>query len=95
MTVTEAQLAKAQAEFAAALNEADESFRRYVVEQINLARLRIRLHLNHIEQISVALKGGMIAPDTALEWLTGTGMLDYVEPPAPVCCSGDDTLEGS
>jgi hypothetical protein len=58
----------------------EEQYRQYVIAQLRLVHMRVRLTLNEIEMIGKALKGKLIEPDAAVEWLQHIGALDYLLP---------------
>ncbi len=53
----------------------------YVLAELRCAVMRARLVALDIEAAGVALRGGMIDPETALAWLRDAGALEYVAPP--------------
>jgi hypothetical protein len=55
----------------------------YLVAELRAASLRARLAQADIEAVGLALKGGLIAPEQALELLSDCDALVYVEPTAP------------
>jgi hypothetical protein len=63
----------------------EASYRRYVLGQLRMARVRAKLLINEIDTIGKALKGEMIEPDAALVWLTGHALaLVQCEPAATI-----------
>jgi hypothetical protein len=63
----------------------ETSYRRYVLGQLRMARVRAKLLINEIDTIGKALKGEMIEPDAALVWLTGHALaLVQCEPAATI-----------
>ena len=50
-------------------NEADRDRQEFVVASLRSASLRVRLIANEIDTAGVALKGGLITPEAALEWV--------------------------
>lgn len=56
------------------------AFRKYVLAELRCAIMRTRLAALDIETAGIALRCGIIAPETALEWLADAGALDYVMP---------------
>ena len=63
------------------LSERDEKeYRQYVIAQLRLAHMRVRLLLNEIEVIGKALKAGLIEPDPAIQWLRDANGLEYLLP---------------
>jgi hypothetical protein len=63
-----------------------KSFSLYVLSELRLARKRALLLVNEIEVIGVALKGGIVDPDTALEMLADANCLDFLLPTEPEKC---------
>lgn len=55
-------------------------FREYALGELRCALMRARLAVLDIETTGIALRAGMIDPETALEWLRDAGALDYVDP---------------
>jgi hypothetical protein len=55
----------------------------YLLAELRCASLRARLVQADIEAVGVALKGGLVSPDEALELLGDCGALIYIEPAAP------------
>jgi len=64
-------------------HEPGMTHRDYLLAALRCARLRIRLLAVEIDQVGVALKFNMIAPETAVIWLNDIGALYYVEPIPP------------
>jgi hypothetical protein len=58
----------------------EQDYRAYVLAELRCARKRAQLALNEIDRIGMALKGGVIDSDTALEWLAETGTLEFLHP---------------
>jgi hypothetical protein len=58
------------------LSEAGMDRQEFVLATLRSASLRVRLIANEIDAAGTALKGGLISPETALEW---------VEQEAPGC----------
>jgi len=58
----------------------EAAYRDYVVAQLRLAHMRVRLLLNEIEMIGKALKGNLIEPDDAVAWLRSVNGLEYLIP---------------
>jgi hypothetical protein len=56
----------------------------YVLAELRCAALRARLAAYDIDAIGVALRGGLIDADVALEWLFDCGALAYLQPTRPV-----------
>jgi hypothetical protein len=52
-------------------------FRDYLLAEIRCAALRARLAALDIDAAGVALRGGMITPEVALEWVNEAGAIDY------------------
>lgn len=52
----------------------------YLLSELRCAALRARLAACDIDTIGVALKAGMIDPETAVEWLHNCSALSYVGP---------------
>ena len=57
----------------------DAGFHECLLVAIRCARLRTQLLQNEIDQIGVALKGGMVSPDVALSWLSEIGAIQFVD----------------
>ena len=55
----------------------------YLLAELRCAALRARLAACEIDAIGIALRGGMIDPDTAVAWLHDCGVLDHVRPAPP------------
>jgi hypothetical protein len=55
----------------------------YLLQELRCAALRARLAAADIEAIGIALKGGLVTPDHALELLSDCDVLVYIEPTAP------------
>ena len=55
----------------------------YLLAELPCAALRARLAACEIDAIGIALRGGMINPETAVAWLHDCSALDYVAPPFP------------
>ena len=53
----------------------------YLLAELRCAALRARLIACEIDAIGIALRSGMIDPDTAVAWLHDCGLLDYVTLP--------------
>jgi len=47
----------------------DASYRRYVLGQLRMARVRAKLLITEIDTIGKAIRAGWIEPDDALVWL--------------------------
>jgi hypothetical protein len=63
----------------------ESSYRRYVLGQLRMARVRAKLLINEIDTIGKALRGGLVDPDVALTWLTGDAIsLVQCEPAATI-----------
>lgn len=50
----------------------------FVLAELRAARHRARLYVAEIETIGVALKGGMIDAETAVEWLADANALEFL-----------------
>lgn len=59
----------------------NRSYCDYVLAELRCASIRARLAASDIEAAAIALRGGMIDPETALAWLRDAGALEYVAPP--------------
>jgi hypothetical protein len=59
--------------------------RKLLLHVLRIARRHFQLAINTIDSVGTALKGRLIAPDTALEWLADEDLIEFVdlEPPAP------------
>jgi hypothetical protein len=55
----------------------------YVLAELRCAALRARLAACDIDTIGIALRGGAIDADIALEWLVDCGALSYLQPMWP------------
>jgi hypothetical protein len=55
----------------------------YLLAEIRCASLRVKLLQADIEAIELALKGGLITPDQAVELLSDCEVLRYIEPTPP------------
>jgi hypothetical protein len=53
----------------------------YLLAELRCAALRARLIACEIDAIGIALRSGMIDPDTAVAWLHDCNVLDYVTLP--------------
>jgi hypothetical protein len=58
---------------------ASSTFTDYLVRELRVAGLKARIALNEIQFVGVALKGGLIDPNAALEHLAEVGALHLVE----------------
>jgi hypothetical protein len=63
----------------AATSEKDKAG--YLLAELRCAALRARLAACEVDAIGIALRSGMIDPDTAVAWLHDCGLLDYVTLP--------------
>jgi hypothetical protein len=52
----------------------------FLISQLGCATLRARLAACEIDSIGVALRGGLIDPETAVAWLHDCGVLNHVTP---------------
>ena len=50
----------------------------YLLAELRCAALRARLVACEIDAIGIALRGGLIDPETAVAWLHDCGVLHYV-----------------
>jgi hypothetical protein len=67
------------------MTKEEESYRRYVRGQLQMARLRAQLLIKEIDTISAVLRSNAIEPDEALLWLTQEALaLVQSEPAATV-----------
>jgi hypothetical protein len=55
----------------------------YLLQELRCASLRARLAASDIDAVGLALKGGLVTPDQALELLSDCHALVYVEPATP------------
>jgi hypothetical protein len=55
----------------------------YLLQELRCASLRARLAQSDIDAVGLALKGGLVTPDQALELLSDCDALIYVQPTAP------------
>ena len=53
----------------------------YLLAELRCAALRARLAACEIDAIGIALRSGMIDPDTAVAWLHDCNVLDYATSP--------------
>jgi hypothetical protein len=58
--------------------EPSSGFVQFVLDQLNVARLRALLAVNEIETTITALSGGIISAEAALGCLDEFGLLDFV-----------------
>jgi hypothetical protein len=65
------------------VHESQKSYRRYVLGQLATARTRLKLMINEIDAIRVALESGAIDDDRALGDLAQCGGLWFLQP-API-----------
>ena len=70
--------------------EAAEVERAYMILELQCARRRVRLLLNEVDRIGVALKGNLIDVDTAMEWLCEARGLDFFADDATTARLADD-----
>jgi hypothetical protein len=56
-----------------------EAFRDYLLIAIRCACLRVQLSQNEMESVGVALRGRLVAPEIALEWLGEIGAIQFVD----------------
>ena len=82
-------------EFAAMVNGTHpdtKKFREYVLAELRCARQRAQLLVMEIETIGIALRGQVIEPEVAMEWLGEANALDFLIPSEPewkyACLSG-------
>ena len=54
--------------------EPSSVFVRFVLNQLNVTRLRAALAVNEIETMTIALSGGLIEPEAVVLWLSDTGL---------------------
>ena len=54
------------------------AFNEFVLTHLRHARLRARLALNHIDAAGVALRGGLIDGEGALDLIGEAGLLNFV-----------------
>jgi hypothetical protein len=72
---------QARREFAAEVRgtSADAvSFRKYVLAEMRCALMRARLYANEIERIGIALKGGIVGPESAMVMMAEAGALGFL-----------------
>jgi hypothetical protein len=62
----------------------------YLLAELRCAALRARLWQADIEAVGIALKGGLISPEEALENLHDCGALHLVSPPKEEITNGQD-----
>ena len=58
---------------------ADDGFREFLIAAIRCGRLRAQLLQNELDEIGLALKAGLVAPDAAVCWLDEVGGLPFVD----------------
>jgi hypothetical protein len=63
----------------------------YVLAELRCAALRARLAACEIDTIGIALRGGVIDADTALECLVDCGALSYLQPMPPMRSADGET----
>jgi hypothetical protein len=67
-----------------------QSYNRYVLGQLRIARAKARMLMQEIDVIGVALKSGAIDADAALRALWEARALDFLQPSEPPWGSSDD-----
>ena len=60
-----------------------KAYREYVLAELRCTHRRAQLLVLEIETIGVALRGDIITPDGAMEWLAGANALDFLIPAEP------------
>jgi hypothetical protein len=55
-----------------------KKFREYVLAELRCARQRAQLLVLEIETIGIALRGFVIEPEMAMEWLSEANALDFL-----------------
>jgi hypothetical protein len=58
---------------------ADDGFREFLVAAIRCGRLRAQLLQNELDEIGLALKAGLVAPDAAMSWLNDIGGFAFLD----------------
>jgi hypothetical protein len=66
-------------------------FRDYVLAELRCARMRAQLLVKEIEVIGIALRGGVIHPEMAVEMLAEANALDFLLPAEPAWVRPEDT----
>jgi len=56
----------------------DVAFRKYVLAEIRCALVRAKLYANEIERIGIALKGGIVDPESAVAMMADAGTLGFL-----------------
>jgi hypothetical protein len=56
----------------------------YFLQELRCASLRARLQQHDIEAIGLAIKGGLVSPDQAVEMLADCDCLTLISPPPEV-----------
>jgi hypothetical protein len=54
------------------------AYREYVLAELRAARTRALLVVNEIETIGIALRGGIVDADSAVEWMAGARALGFL-----------------
>jgi hypothetical protein len=62
----------------------EASYRRYVLGQLGMARLRARALITEIDTLQKAIRAGWIEPDDALGWFGDSLALIQCEPAATI-----------
>ena len=70
--------------------ERNAAFEKYVLAQLRCARARIKLLINEIDTIGLALKSGAIGPDEAIYALHEAGTLNFLWPMPPPIRSDEE-----
>jgi hypothetical protein len=74
-------MAKERREFAAMVrgdHADDKAFREYVLAQLRCAHFRARLYVKEIAMIGIALRGGVVDAETAVQMLRDANALDFL-----------------
>ncbi len=60
-----------------------KAYREYVLAELRCAHRRAQLLVLEIGTIGVALRGDIVTPDGAMEWLASVNALDFLIPAEP------------
>ena len=72
---------------------ADDGYREYVLAELRAAHTRARLYVNEIETIGVALRGGFVTTDIAVQMLWEANTLDFLLPCPPTAAEETPTSD--
>lgn len=69
----------------------DEAARvQFLVAACHVGIIKADLIRAELESVSIALKGGLISPEVAVQWLRTSGLLEYFAAPVPESVAGKD-----